>query len=242
MDQPAVPKAVLFDLDDTLLYSDMENAFLEHYFRLLQDYATATFDPRRLMASLLDGTRAIHAEPHPERTNEQVFAQVFAGQLGRPWPELQVFFARFYEERFPELQVYVRPHADAPRTVQAAFDANCAVVIATNPLFPARAIEHRMSWAGLDGFTFDLVTTYENMHACKPFAEYYVEIADRLNVSPSDCWMVGNDVLRDVVPAQEAGMHTFLVDEWLANSDPNVGPDRRGRLGDVYKWLTSLVS
>ena len=35
----ALFQAVLFDLDDTLLYSDMEHTFLKHYFARLTEYA-----------------------------------------------------------------------------------------------------------------------------------------------------------------------------------------------------------
>jgi len=239
----ALPRAILFDLDDTLLYNDMENVFLEHYFAALADFAWPVVDPDALISALLTGTRAIHDRQRDATlTNEQVFARVFSRELDRPWDELKAFFARFYEERFPALRAYARPHPEALKTVEASLATGCAVVIATNPLFPARAIEHRLAWAGLDGLPFALVTTYENMHACKPFPAYYTEIADRMGAAPSGCWMIGNDVLRDIAPAQQIGMHTFLVDEWLANEDPKIVPDRRGRLGDVYRWISDITT
>jgi FMN phosphatase YigB (HAD superfamily) len=52
--------------------------------------------------------------------------------------------------------------------------------------------------------------------------------------------MVGNDVARDIAPAQWAGMHTFLADEWLVNDDPGVQPDHRGRLVDLVPYLQGL--
>jgi len=237
MDNVGVPtQAILFDLDDTLLYDDMENVFLPRYFALLADYARPDIEPSRLMAALHAGSEAMH-QPHPGQTNEQVFAAAFAPPLGKPWAELRAFFARFYEERFPELRACTTAHPAARDVVQACFAAGYAVAIATNPLFPARAIEHRLEWAGLGGMGFDLVTTYENMHTCKPTPDYYVEIADHLNVSPSSCWMVGNDVMRDIAPAQQAGMRTFLVEKWIANDDPRIQPDYRGRLADLCTRL-----
>ena len=111
------------------------------------------------------------------------------------------------------------------------------MAIATNPIFPARAIEHRLEWAGVGDIPFDLVTAYENMHTSKPSPDYYREIADLLSVSPEVCVMIGNDVQRDIEPAQAAGMHTFLADEWLAGDDSQVEPDGRGTLQDFIEWM-----
>jgi FMN phosphatase YigB (HAD superfamily) len=230
-------RAVLFDLDDTLLYSDMENAFLDHYFALLAEYARPEIAPKVLMGALMSGTQAMFANDEPDATNEQAFARVFAPLVGKPWSELKKFFDVFYEERFPRLRAYARPHADSRRVVQYCFDAGCAVAIATNPIFPASAIEHRLVWAGVSDLPFALVTSYENMHSCKPAVTYYLEIAQYLNVPVASCCMVGNDVLRDIAPAQEAGMRTYLVDEWVTNDDPRVQPDRRGPLADLSSWL-----
>jgi FMN phosphatase YigB (HAD superfamily) len=96
-----------------------------------------------------------------------------------------------------------------------------------------------MAWAGVDDVPFALVTTYENMHTCKPYPAYYVEIAQRIGVAPHACLMVGNDLLRDIAPARQAGMHTFLADEWIANPDPNITADRRGALSDFIAWVTN---
>ena len=231
-------QAVLFDLDDTLLYNDMEGTFLNRYFSALTDYARHLCPPEELIAALAAGAQAVQASQDPDGpTNEASFAAVFAAQLGQPWGELHTFFARFYEERFPELCVYARAHPDGRRAVQACLDAGYAVVIATNPLFPRRAIEHRLAWAGVDDLPFALITTYENMHTSKPSPTYYMEIAARIGVAPSACLMVGNDLLRDILPAQQAGMVTYLAEDWVANPDPEIQPDRRGTLGDLVEWV-----
>ena len=230
--------AVLFDLDDTLLHSDMERTFLRHYFALLTEYARPLCAPQALVHALMTATEQVLGRPKADgRTNEDYYASVLAPLLGKPWEELRGFFDRFYVERFPALRAYTRAHPDARRAVQICLDAGCQVVIATNPIFPARAIEHRMAWAGVDDLPFALVTTYENMHTSKPAPAYYVEIAQRIGVEPGDCLMVGNDVGHDIAPAQLAGMRTFLADEWIVNPDPDVRPDRTGTLQELIDWI-----
>jgi HAD superfamily hydrolase (TIGR01662 family) len=234
-------KAVLFDLDDTLLYSDLGSAdsgFLRHYFALLTDHARLLADAQTFMAALLTATEAMQRNQDLDTTNEQAFAPVFATLLGCSWPELKPLFARFYEERFPELRIHTRPLPDARRAIQVCRDAGCCVVIATNPIFPARAIQHRLEWAKVDDMPFELVTTYENMHTTKPSPKYYSEIAEMLNVSPDECVMVGNDVQRDIEPAQAVGMRTFLADEWLTGDEAQVKPNGRGTLRSFIEWFS----
>ena len=231
-------RAVLFDLDDTLLYNDMEGVFLDRYFTQLAEYASPVCTPRKFMAALTAGSAAMHRDQDPDGpTNKESFAMAFAPRIGKPWAELDALFARFYEERFPELHIYAHAHPDARQAIQVCLDTGCQVVIATNPLFPARAIEHRLAWARIDDLPFALVTTYENMHTCKPNPAYYAEIADRIRVASGECLMVGNDVMRDIVPAQQIGMHTFLAEEWIVNPDPTVQPDRSGQLSDLIAWI-----
>jgi HAD superfamily hydrolase (TIGR01662 family) len=236
---------VLFDLDDTLLYSDvgsLESGFLRHYFALLTDYARSLADPQTFMTALLTATEAMQRDQNSDTTNEQAFAPVFAAHLGRPWQELKPIFDRFYEKRFPKLRVHTRSLPDARRAIRVCLDAGCRVAVATNPLFPARAIEHRLAWAGVDDMPFALVTTYENMHTSKPSPGYYREIAERLSVSPGECVMVGNDVQSDIEPAQAVGMHTFLADEWQTGDDSQVEPDGRGTLQDFISWIITKTN
>jgi FMN phosphatase YigB (HAD superfamily) len=58
---------------------------------------------------------------------------------------------------------------------------------------------------------FDLVTSFEHMHATKPHAAYYEEIAKRIGCVPKRMLMVGNDPKADIVGASSAGLHTHLV-------------------------------
>ena len=231
-------RAVLFDLDDTLLYNDMENTFLNRYFAVLTDYARHLCSPEELMAALAAGVQALQESQDPDGpTNEASFGAVFAAHLGRPWDELRATFARFYDEVFPQLRVYARPHPDGRRAVEACLDAGYAVVIATNPLFPRRAIQHRLAWAEVDDLPFALITTYENMHTSKPSPAYYAEIAARIGLPTRACLMVGNDVVRDILPAQQAGMITYLAEDWITNPDPEIRPDRQGTLSELIDWI-----
>jgi FMN phosphatase YigB (HAD superfamily) len=84
------------------------------------------------------------------------------------------------------------------------------LVVASNPIFPVIALEERMAWAGIDKAGFDLLTHIENMSYVKPRVEYYLQICEIIGVAPTDCLMVGNDPVNDMV-AGAGGMNTFLT-------------------------------
>ncbi len=54
---------------------------------------------------------------------------------------------------------------------------------------------------------------------------------------PHACLMVGNNLVRDILPAQQAGMVTYLAEDWITNPDPEIQPDRRGTLGQLIDWI-----
>jgi len=209
-------KALLLDLDDTLLGNPMET-FLPAYFRALNDFITEIQPPERLIEQLLIATRTMDGNDGTGLANEEVFASAFFPALGVPREELEPRFERFYAEAFPALRPLTRPRPSAPRIVEWAGQRGLQVAIATNPMFPRTAIEQRMEWAGVgvDRFSYDLVTCYENSHATKSNSAYYREILDVLGRRPGECLMVGDNWDWDVACAGQVGIPGY----WIADSD-----------------------
>lgn len=83
-----------------------------------------------------------------------------------------------------------------------------------------------------------LITTYENMHNCKPSPRYYLEIAEKIGREPEECVMVGNDAEADIVPAAAAGMSTFYLVCDGEDSSAAVA-DYRGTLEDFRALMRS---
>jgi len=236
---PTVLKAVLFDLDGTLLDIDL-GAFLAEYFAALGPLVADVIgddDPRVGLAAVIAGTEAMSA-PHPGATNRDAFNARFR-ELTRTDLDLEEFslpFERFYRDVFPGLRRGFGPVAGARRAVETCLGLGLKVAIATNPIFPRSAVDERMRWAGIDDLAVHAVTTYEDMHATKPHAEYFVETAGLLGVSPAECAMVGDDAILDL-PAAEVGMLTCYVGD-----DPDARAEWRGTLEDLIEALPSLRS
>ncbi len=226
-------RAILFDLDGTLLDIDL-GAFLRRYFAALGSVAERHFPGAGVMPAVIASTEAMQL-PHPGRTNRQVFNQDFVARTGVDMDEHWDVFERFYVEDFPALGDGGRPAKGALRAVDTARAVGVEVVVATQPIFPRRAIEARLAWAGLENEGLEILTTYENMHACKPQPEYFREAAAMVGCSPSECLMVGDDRFLDM-PAADTGMRTFYV-----GPDTAVHADWHGDLDDLADLLPRLT-
>jgi len=227
-------RAVLFDLDGTLLDIDID-AFLRRYFGALGPVLAELVDTTaaRAIQAVMDATGAM-MEPHPGSTNRDVFDARFLELTGVSLKDRDAEIRDFYARVFPTLGAGLGPTPGARRAVDVARSVGLEVVVATNPIFPAAAVAERIRWAGLGDVEFSLITTYENMHASKPDPAYFREIAALLDVPPADCLMVGDDFTLDM-GAAHAGMATFYV-----GAGAQGVADYHGTLDDLADLLPSL--
>ncbi len=230
-------RAILFDLDGTLLDNDIQS-FLGPYFRLLTRKLSRLVPPEVLTRQVMASTQAMMRNADPGKTNQQVFMEDFFSRIGRTPDEMMPLFDEFYEKDFPTLKRYTRVRPEARPLVQECFQRGYDVVIATNPVFPLAAVQHRLHWAEVGDFPYALVTAYENMHFCKPHLGYYLEIAEKIGRAPSECIMVGNDAQIDMV-AGDAGMATFYVDYSGDLSAWGVAADYHGTLEGFRRLVES---
>jgi len=230
-----VIRAVLFDLDGTLLDIDLDGFLREYFSALGPVLADLTgSQPADAISAVIECTNAM-CMPHPGKTNRQVFHTRFLDLTGIDLDDAVIASSvdRFYAETFPSLRGEHRPRQGGIAAVRAAIDAGFTTGLATNPIFPRAAIDERMRWAGLEQEWFELVTSYENMSACKPQPEYFVQAASMLGLPAAECLMVGDDRSLDMT-ASRAGMRTFFV------GDGDVDADWTGSLEDLADLLRRL--
>jgi FMN phosphatase YigB (HAD superfamily) len=230
---------VLLDLDNTLLGNDMKE-FLPPYFALLHKHFQDFIDAQTLWQITLSSVQTIHAQPNDTDNKVEAFIIEFSRRIGQPLDTVQQAWDTFYRDDFPQLKAYTTHRPEAKAVVSRLLADGHQVVIATNPLFPAEAIKQRMKWAGVNGFSYALVTTMENSRYFKPDLQYYQEILTKVGSTPQTTWMVGDDPVNDIEPAHSLGISTW----WITPDGPSsqTSPpqsDRQGSLSDLLAWIES---
>jgi len=228
--------ALLFDLDGTLLDSDM-NVFMPHYFRALAAKLAPLVPADRLLDALLTSTRAMMRRSDHTMTNKDAFWADFLPRVGCSMTALEPLIDEFYRNDFPTLRRYTVTKPEARLVIEAAFARGFIVAIATQPVFPLVAIQQRLTWAGVADFPYALVTCYENMHTTKPDPAFYTEICEHIGRPAQACLMIGNEPEADIRPAAAAGLHTFWLTDQGQLEPPDLPADYTGTLDDVRRLI-----
>ena len=225
-----LPRAMLIDLDDTLLASS--EAGRRAMDCLAEQLAAETGLPLARMREALteastwfwsDSERRTHARLHQagararivERALEllQCTAPVDAEALGR----------RFVAERLRALE----PIAGALETVAELRRRGVKLALVTN----GSATDQR---AKIDRHSvtdrFDAVLVEGEVGFGKPDARIFRLALDRLGASAAEAWMVGDDLPWDIAGAQAVGIRAIWARDHAASSgaagDGTVRPDR----------------
>lgn len=232
---------ILFDLDGTLLPLD-ESRFIQLYFGgIAKRFTSLGYDGKKLLSAILESTDATIANDGSMWNVERFwtsFARLFPSNLAK----LEQEFSLFYLRDFPVVQQSSTLQPLAQKAIRMLKDKGYRIAIATNPVFPAVATNQRIAWAGLDISDFELVTTFENAHFCKPNPNYYLEVLQRLGANPTETMMIGNDAFEDMI-AGDLGMQTYLVTDCLINrKNRDISAFRNGNFTELFHFLEALPS
>ncbi|MCT8975439.1 HAD family hydrolase [Clostridium sp. CX1] len=229
---------ILFDLDGTLLSMDMI-LFEKLYFRELTDTFSDIMEPEKFAKNIWESTKAM-VKNTEFRTNEEVFMEDFGKRLEADISVLKNRFDEFYDTRFLNVREAVHNIESIKESVKILKEKGYKIVVATNPMFPAKAIYHRIRWAGFDPEEFSYISTFETNHYCKPQLKYYEEILKDIEKSPVECLMVGNDVQEDLV-AKNLGMKTYLItDNMLHRTEDAIITDYKGNYEEFFQFVKEL--
>ena len=229
---------LLLDLDDTLLGNQIDT-FLPAYLQALSGYLAQHVEPDRMIAALLAATRRMVANQEPSCTLEEIFDEAFYPAIGVEKSRIRPVLDEFYERIFPSLRSLTQYRPEAVELVDAALDRGYQIAIATNPLFPRNALLQRLAWAGFDleKYPFKLVSSYENFHFSKPNPAYFAEVLASLGWPDGPVLMVGDDLKRDINPAEQMGLSTFWIRSLDAEVPANDLTTGQGGLSDLLPWL-----
>ncbi len=229
---------VLFDLDGTLLPIDMAE-FERIYAKELVITFKDIMPPEELGQIVWESTKAL-VENTEYKTNEEVFMEELSKRTNKDINIFKKKFDYFYDTNFSKLKEAVQDVEAMRKSVNILKQKGYTVAVATNPLFPIKAINYRITWAGFKPEDFIYISCFEKNHYCKPQLKYYEEVLKDLNKLPDECLMVGNDVEEDLI-AKKLGLKTYLITNNILHRSKNeIITDYLGEYDDFYKFVKSL--
>lgn len=231
--------AILFDLDGTLLPMKQDTYAAAYIKGVAAAAAPHGYEPKGFSRAVMSGIAAM-VKNNGSKTNEAAFWDSLADTYGEIVKRHMRMFDEFYEVDFQKIKDVCGFAPRAAELIQFVKEMGYRVVLATNPIFPSVATESRIRWAGLKPEDFEIYTTYENSHYCKPSLDYYEEIMKQLNIYPEECLMVGNNVEEDMI-AESLGMKVFLLTDCLINEqDADISAYPHGNFDDLFRFINAL--
>lgn len=246
-------KAVLFDIDNTLILFD-EVKFFKTYVPGVASKFSDIMSFEEFHQRLIGGSQKLLTNMG-QKTNAEFYMDAFCEGLEAHRDSMWERFVNFYQSRFNQYQELTEPVTGVRELFDYLSGTSLKLVAASHPLWPMMVQGYRIGWAGLPIETFDHITAIENTKFCKPQAQYYQEICENLSVLPSECLMVGNDLINDMVAtkagmrtyqttdAEEKGFLSFAMSKAIRNGHQEEvpEPDFKGPLAGVREVVEGLV-
>ena len=237
----ALPRAILFDLDDTLIraYAQPEQAWrrLLHIFSAhLDAHDDAALERVRL--AIMEEARAFWSEAAAAAKwrldipgARRLSVRRGLARLGRPDDALADHIAdAFTEMRRKEYRLYPDAHA----TVDALREAGVKLALVTNG---ASAMQREKIVRFELGHRFDHIQIEGEFGQGKPEPAVYRHALESLGVAASDAWMVGDNYEWEVVAPQKLG----LCGIWYDPFDAGIPAHATARPTRIIKRLAELV-
>jgi putative hydrolase of the HAD superfamily len=207
-----LPKAVLLDLDDTILN---DSGSVEACWReaCLAGSASCSIHPDVLFDQIRKTGQWFWSDPERHRVGRlnlsvarEEVVRLALFELGVENQELAAAMGRIYHDRREEsLEIF----PDATDTLEWLRAQGCKLALLTNGNGPPQ--RRKIETFGLDRF-FDGIFIEGEMGFGKPDERVYRRALERLAVEPSETWMAGDNLDWDVAQPQRLGIYSIWID------------------------------
>lgn len=234
-----LPRALLLDLDDTIL--DAHRNPDEAWGGVCREFAgrVGAPSPEALQAAVLecrdwfwgDAERARRGRLAMEGTRREIVRLVL-GRLDLPYsPAAEDMADRFTELRHKAIKLF----PDATDTLQRLKDGGVRLGLLTNGNSSSQ--RGKIERFGIEPF-FDHIQIEEEFGVGKPDERAFRNALAVLDAEPEDAWMIGDNLEADILGAQQVGVHAIWMDADGAGlpDGTSVRPDR------IVRSLSELLS
>ena len=206
------PKAILFDLDDTLLELGANSARVWQV--LTQQHAAELHVDANVLLSAIETARRWYWDDEVRhqrgRLNQlaalEEMVKIALEQLNIDAPQVPALYAQQFDEvLFELLQLFpgtidILEHLRA-RGIKLGMITNGSAIRQRRKIEQFQLAQH-----------FDFILVEEEFGAGKPDERVYWHMLEQLQVKPSDTWMIGDKLRWDVLPPQRIGITGIWVD------------------------------
>ncbi len=228
------PRAILFDLDDTLISAYRNPVATWTAIMIEHADALGEQDPRwvtqaviaQVLAFLSDNEARKAWRLEADATRRMVIRQAFhALNLARP-PGTEALHGRDADSIADRFETYLnetmRMKRGAEETLAALADRGVGLGLLTNG--SSKTQRTKVALFGLEAH-FPLILIEEEADVGKPDQQAYLGALAALRLPPEDVWMIGDDPAQDVVTPRKLGLGAILFDDLGGREpDPDVPP------------------
>jgi len=192
-------KAIIFDLDDTLIdFRERKKVLIEASVK-----AMIKAGLKEKFSSLHKDFTAFYWETGIEDQN--IFEKFFMHRYGKV--DYRILAHAVIAYRRANV-VLLKPYPNVIRVLNVLKKRGIKLAVLSDA--PRVNAHIRLVEVGMDSL-FDVVVTFDDVGTCKPNPRGFKMVLSRLGVSAKDCLMVGDNPLRDVVGAKNAGIKMCLA-------------------------------
>ena len=192
-------KAVLFDLDNTLLdFAKFKKKSTEAAVRAMVDAGLENKDEDL-------STRFLEFYYSHGIESDDAFQKFLEKEFGKAEPRILAAGVNAY---LKEKYLHLKPYPGVVETLKALKTEGLKLGVVTDGVRLKAWM--RLNAAGLDKY-FDAVVTFEDTGKKKPAKEPFLKACEELKVKPEECLMVGDWMERDIEGAKSVGMKTCLA-------------------------------
>ncbi len=230
-------KAVLFDLDGTLLPMNEDN-FLRGYFGYLYKHmAPFGFEKDSFVKAVWAGTDAMRKNDGKTTCMEAFWKTFKACYPDKNIDEICKEFGVFYSTEFENTKAFCEPaYEGAQQIINEIKKRVGKVIVVANPVFPKNAMEARIRFAGIDPKSFDYITSYEESHFAKPNKNFIKEVLEKFNLKADEVVYFGNSEKEDGKVARDLNLKFFLTGN-IVRDENNKEPFNEISFEDIVKTL-----
>ena len=204
-------KAVLFDLDGTLLPMN-EPKFVAKFAHLINlKFANKGYDYDEINKVFWDAVQIVYRNDGT-KNNFDLFWDCLVDHYGEDILKEKPTVEDYYNNEFRDVKTEFFPNPLAKEIVKFVRDNNLLCILATQPIFPLAGVLNRMDYVGLEESDFDYITNSENFSFVKANPKYYKEILDKFNLKADEVLMFGNHSYEDGESALANNIKTYLID------------------------------